>query len=199
HKIALFGLAIALLSTVTLQGNFAQSQQAKPNILFLFADDQRADALGASGNPYIRTPNLDQLASEGSRFENAYVMGGNHGAVCAASRAMLLSGKSLFHVYDKLKDERTMPMDFAQAGYSTFGTGKWHNEKEAFEASFQYARNVYLGGMADHYAVPMLDYDANGKLVEPTTKGYSTEVFAEGTIDFLNSHAKSGTDKPFFA
>ncbi|UZD24401.1 sulfatase-like hydrolase/transferase [Algoriphagus halophytocola] len=178
---------------------FAQQNKPKPNVLFLFADDQRADALGAAGNPYIQTPNLDQLASEGSRFANAYVMGGNHGAVCAASRAMLLSGKSLFHVYDKLKEERTFPMDFAQAGYTTFGTGKWHNEKEAFEASFQQAKNVYLGGMADHYGVPMRDYDENGKLGEPITRGYSTEVFTDGAINFINEHAKSGTDKPFMA
>lgn len=198
NNILALGLLTILLSCISLQENLAQTPQNKPNVLFLFADDQRADALGASGNPYIQTPNLDQLASEGSRFENAYVMGGNHGAVCAASRAMLLSGKSLFHVYDKLEGERTMPMDFAQAGYSTFGTGKWHNEKEAFEASFQHAKNVYLGGMADHYSVAMRDYDENGKLGEPTFKGYSTEVFAQGAIDFINSHAKSDSDKPFF-
>ena len=199
NKTLSLGLVIILLTCITFQDILAQTPQNKPNVLFLFADDQRADALGAAGNPYIETPNLDMLASEGSRFENAYVMGGNHGAVCAASRAMLLSGKSLFHVYDKLKGERTMPMDFAQAGYSTFGTGKWHNEKEAFEASFQQAKNVYLGGMADHYSVAMRDYDENGKLAEPTYKGYSTEVFAEGAIDFIKSHARSGSDKPFFA
>ena len=193
------GLLTILLTCISFQDILAQTPQIKPNVLFLFADDQRADALGASGNPYIQTPHLDQLASEGSRFENAYVMGGNHGAVCAASRAMLLSGKSLFHVYDKLKGERTMPMDFAKAGYSTFGTGKWHNEKEAFEASFQQANNVYLGGMADHYSVAMRDYDENGKLGEASYKGYSTEVFAQGAIDFINSHAKSGSDKSFFA
>ncbi|MFC5624388.1 sulfatase-like hydrolase/transferase [Algoriphagus winogradskyi] len=198
-KTTVFCLGIALLSLISTQENLAQTSQSKPNVLFLFADDQRADALGVSGNPYIQTPNLDQLASEGSRFANAYVMGGNHGAVCAASRAMLLSGKSLFHVYDKLQGERTMPMDFAQAGYSTFGTGKWHNEKTAFEASFQQAKNVYLGGMADHYSVALRDYDENGKLGEPTHKGYSTEVFAQGAIDFINSHAKAGSDKPFFA
>lgn len=126
-------------------------------------------------------------------------MGENHGAVCAASRAMLLSGKSLFHVYDKLKEEHTMPMDFAQAGYSTFRTGKWHNEKEAFEASFQQAKNIYLGGMADHYSVAMRDYDENGKLGEPSSKGYSTEIFAQSAIDFILSHANSGMEKPFFA
>ena len=168
----------------------------KPNVLFLFADDQRADALGISGNTYIQTPTLDQLAKEGSRFTNAYVMGGNHGAICMASRAMLLSGQSLFRVYDRLNGVETMTMDFAKAGYTTFGTGKWHNEKEAFEASFQQAKNVYLGGMANHYDIPLRDYGPDGKLGEPTRKGYSTEVFAQTAIDFLNS--QKDVSNPFF-
>ena len=168
----------------------------KPNVLFLFADDQRADALGISGNTYIQTPTLDQLAKEGSRFTNAYVMGGNHGAICMASRAMLLSGQSLFRVYDRLNGVETMTMDFAKAGYTTFGTGKWHNEKEAFEASFQQAKNVYLGGMANHYDIPLRDYGPDGKLGEPTRKGYSTEVFAQTAIDFLNS--QKNASNPFF-
>ncbi|GAB3217987.1 sulfatase-like hydrolase/transferase [Algoriphagus aestuariicola] len=179
---------------------FAEAQNIpnKPNVLFLFADDQRADALGASGNPYIRTPNLDQLAQEGSRFTNAYVMGGNHGAVCMASRAMLMSGQNLFRVYDKLKDVHTMPMAFAVAGYTTFGTGKWHNEKEAFEASFQQAKNVYLGGMANHYSIPLRDYGPDGKLGEPTKKSYSTEVFAQTAIDFIKQQAATKDGRPFF-
>lgn len=191
-----FGVILSLLFSLSLQSSFAQQ---KPNVLFIFADDQRADALGVAGNPYIETPNIDQLAKEGSRFENAYVMGGNHGAVCAASRAMLLSGRSLFHVLDKLDGERTFPMDFAQAGYSTFGTGKWHNEKGAFEASFQQANNVLLSGMADHYRLLVRDYDKNGKLDEGTYKGYSTEVFANSAIDFIEDHVKSKSKKPFLA
>src|SRR5512133_2710171 len=74
----------------------------RPNVLFILADDQRADALGCAGNGYIRTPNIDSLARSGVRFRNAYVMGGHHGAISAPSRAMLLSGRHLFHVYDTL-------------------------------------------------------------------------------------------------
>ncbi|TFV94550.1 DUF4976 domain-containing protein [Algoriphagus kandeliae] len=173
-----------------------KTETQKPNVLFLFADDQRAETLGIAGNPYIQTPTLDQLAREGTRFTNAYVMGGNHGAICMASRAMLFSGKNLFKVYDRLNGVQTMTMDFANAGYTTFGTGKWHNEKEAFEASFQQANNVYLGGMANHYEVDLRNYGADGKLGEPTKKGYSTEIFAESAIDFIQSQ-KDSSD-PFF-
>jgi arylsulfatase A-like enzyme len=123
-KFPLLFLWIPLLFT---QCHLTPKTTTAPNILFLFADDQRADALGIAGNPYLQTPTIDQLAREGTRFTNAYVMGGNHGAICMASRAMLLSGQSLFRVFDRLQGIQTMTMDFAKAGYTTFGTGKWHN------------------------------------------------------------------------
>lgn len=122
-----------------------------PHILFIFADDQRADALGVASNPYIKTPNIDALAKNGTRFENCYVMGGHHGAICAPSRAMLLSGKSLFHVYDRLDGVQTLPNYLSTHGYQTFGTGKWHNGAASFEANFREGREIMLGGMSDHF------------------------------------------------
>jgi arylsulfatase A-like enzyme len=170
----------------------------KPNILFLFADDQRADAMGCAGNPYIKTPNIDNLARNGVRFTSAYVMGGHHGAICAPSRAMLMSGKSLFHVYDKLEGVLTMPKYFAENGYSTFGTGKWHNEKSAFESSFQSGKSVFLGGMSDHFNIPCCDLGPDGKLSKPVKKGFSTDVFANAAIEYLNDYAIGKREQPFF-
>ena len=177
----------------------AEKPKSKPNILFIFADDQRADALGIAGNPILKTPNIDQLARSGTRFTNAYVMGGNHGAICAASRAMMLSGKNLFHVLDKLECQETMPMYFGKQGYETFGTGKWHNEKDMFEASFQKGKNVFLGGMADHFSIAVRDLQVDGKLSEPMKKGYSTDLFADVTKEFLEEYADSEQQNPFFA
>ena len=188
-----FGILVALFC-ITFKGQ----TQPKPNILFLFADDQRADALGCSGNSYIKTPNIDKLAERGVRFSNSYVMGGHHGAICAPSRAMLMSGKSLFHVYDRLQGVETMPHYFSKYGYVTFGTGKWHNEKSAFEATFQQGKNVFLGGMCDHFNVPARDMGTDGKLGEPQSKGYSTDIFAEAAMGFINEYAKSDRNKPFF-
>ena len=175
-----------------------QKKEQKPNILILLADDQRADAIGCAGNPYIKTPAIDGLAKNGFRFTNSYVMGGHHGAISAPSRAMLLSGMSLFHVYDKLEGVKTMPMHFAENGYITFGTGKWHNEKSAFEKSFQYGRNVFLGGMADHFKIPVRDMGTDRKLSEPEGKGFSTDLFAGAAINFINDYAKGDKEQPFF-
>jgi arylsulfatase A-like enzyme len=175
-----------------------RSSENKPNILFILADDQRADALGCAGNQIIKTPNIDKLAGSGMRFTNSYVMGGHHGAISAPSRAMLMSGKYLFNVYDKLMNVKTMPMHFAEQGYVTFGTGKWHNEKGAFEKSFQRASNVFLGGMADHFNIPVADMGPDGKLGTPVKKGFSTDVFAGSAIDFIKSYASGDRKAPFF-
>jgi arylsulfatase A-like enzyme len=175
-----------------------QEVKTKPNVLFILADDQRADALGSSGNTYINTPNIDKLAENGIRFTNSYIMGGHHGAICAPSRAMLLSGKSLFHVYDKLAGVKTMPMHFSENGYQTFGTGKWHNEKTSFEDSFQNGENVFIGGMANHYNTPMRSLGKDGKLSEPINKGYSTDQFADAAINYLSDYGKGKKESPFF-
>jgi len=182
-----------LASTVS-----CKREELKPNILLLLADDQRADAMGCAGNKYIKTPNIDKLADSGLRFTNCYVMGGHHGAISAPSRAMLLSGKYLFHVYDKLAGVETMPMHFEENGYTTFGTGKWHNEKSAFEASFQKGEHVFLGGMADHFNIPVCNLGTDGKLSEPVKKGYSTDLFAGAAVNFIESYAGSDRENPFF-
>lgn len=185
----------ALLFAGTAVGSLKPSH---PNVLLILADDQRADALGCAGNTYIKTPNIDRLAKVGTRFTNSYVMGGHHGAISAPSRAMLLTGKSLFHVYDVLDGQVTMPAHFSRFGYETFATGKWHNGPASFEASFQKGENVFLGGMSDHYKVPCRRLGRDGKLSEPEVKGFSTDLFADAAIEFLEGYSKGKKDKPFF-
>ncbi|MFK7777692.1 MAG: sulfatase-like hydrolase/transferase [Gimesia sp.] len=176
---------------------WAESQtNARPNILFLFSDDQRADALAAYGNPHIQTPNLDQLVRTGFSFRNAFCMGSIHGAVCQPSRAMLNSGRSLYRVPMDLKGVITLPQLLKQAGYTTFGTGKWHNHRESFRKSFTTGTAAFIGGMSNHLKVPVVDLN-NGKF-ENKRKGakFSSELFVDATVDFLDQHPK---DQPFYA
>lgn len=172
--------------------------QDRPNILFLFSDDQRADAVGAFDNPYIQTPNIDRLANQGVKFTNNYCMGSHHGAVCAPSRAMLMSSKTLFHVYDKLDGVETFPMVLSEAGYITFGTGKWHNGRPSFKASFQQGKDIFFGGMSDHFNIPVQDLKDDGSYTKTVKKSFSTEVFANAAIDFLESYSMGGKENPFF-
>ncbi|MBN1278118.1 MAG: sulfatase-like hydrolase/transferase, partial [Deltaproteobacteria bacterium] len=80
----------------------------------------------------------------------------------------------------------------------TFGTGKWHNEKSAFEASFQKGKSVFLGGMANHFNVPCNDIGADGKLYPSTKDGFSTDIFADAAIEFITSYPTGKREAPFF-
>ncbi len=65
------------------------------------------------------------------------MQGAFNGATCIPSRAMLLSGQSLFHVDESLLRDETWPAAFGRAGYTTFMTGKWHNGAKSLPGSFQ--------------------------------------------------------------
>jgi arylsulfatase A-like enzyme len=167
----------------------------KPNVLFLFSDDQRADTLAALGNSHIQTPNLDRLVHEGTAFTRAYCMGARQGAVCVPSRAMLMTGRTLFRVATDLKDQPTWPETFARAGYATFLTGKWHNGPESARRAFQEGRAVFFGGMGNPYQLPVQDFTAGGPLTNLRDSGkHSVELFADCAADFLK---RQKGEKPF--
>ena len=173
----------------------ADGATTRPNILFLFADDQRADTIAALGNPAIKTPNLDRLAHRGTAFNRAYMQGGFNGATCVPSRAMLLSGQNLFHIDEKLMRSETWPQAFGKAGYTTFVSGKWHNGNPSIARSFSIARSMFVGGMTNPLHAKLSNV-TDGKLDEPKeSPKHACEVFADEAIRFLKEHK----DGPFFA
>lgn len=191
----------------------------KPNILFILTDDQRFDTIRAMGNAAISTPNLDRLAARGACFSHAHIPSGTSGAVCMPSRAMLNSGRSLYHlegVGGNIPPEHTtMGEAFRQNGYRTIGIGKWHNGVPAFARSFSDGGSIFFGGMWDHWNVPTSRYDPEGKydnvinFVVDFFKGnqvtpvhcdqfvpgkHSSELVTDTAIDFLR---KQNGDQPF--
>jgi len=152
--------------------------RTRPNVLFLFADDQRFDAIGAHGNPHIRTPNLDKLVRNGVTFTNAYCLGSNSGAVCTPSRNMLLSGRAYFRWQGPLApaDQPNFPTAMKEAGYETYHHGKRGNTALRIQEKFDH--NKYLD-----------DFQSR-------TTGESGKEIADEAIEFLRSRSKS---KPYFA
>lgn len=188
------------LQTILLVLSLAAQAAAadKPNILFLFADDQRADTIAAYGNQVIQTPNIDSIARSGFRFTNAYCMGSMQGAVCVPSRAMVNSGRNLFEISDneQLKGIPTLGEVLQTNGYTTFGTGKWHNGAESTKRSFTEGASIFLGGMHDHTKVPIVDL-VDGEISESRVgQKFSNSLFADAAVEFL---AKRDGSQPFYA
>jgi arylsulfatase A-like enzyme len=126
---------------------------AKPNVLFLFADDMRADSIAALGNPTIKTPHLDTLVRRGFSFQNAYCLGGNSPAVCTPSRNMLQSGNAYFRWSDYTSpggkqgmlapaDGPNLARSMREAGYLTYHHGKRSNTATLIQATYEV--NKYL-------------------------------------------------------
>jgi arylsulfatase A-like enzyme/uncharacterized Ntn-hydrolase superfamily protein len=146
-------------------------------VIFLFADDQRADTVGALGNPNIKTPHLDTLAKSGMVFRNAYCLGSNQPAVCTPSRNMLLSGRTFFRWQGNQAPPEgpSFPTAMTAAGYETYHHGKRGNTSPAIQALF--------------------DHDKYVNDQEDRTSGEPGKTIVDAAIAFLKER-KSG--KPVF-
>ncbi len=148
---------------------------SRPNIVFIFTDDQRFDTLSAVGNPEIETPNLDRLVARGTTFTHAHIMGGTSPAVCMPSRAMMLTGRTLFSIDRQGQcippDHTAMPEWFRANGYATAHVGKWHQDRESHARCFSTGAKIFgfnrKGGWYEacngHWHIPVHDLDPTGE------------------------------------
>lgn len=184
----------------------------KPNILFIFADDMAYDTIGAHGHLDIDTPNLDRLVKNGTTFSHTYNMGAWGGAVCVASRYMLISGHSVWDANEKdpntlAAEGKLWPQLMKKAGYDTYMTGKWHIPTSAPKL-FDHSINVRPGmprtvkGSGYNRPKSPEHYENGWKPWDPKEGGFWeggkhwSEVTADDSITFINQAAKKET--PFF-
>lgn len=146
----------------------------RPNVLFIFTDDQRFDTLSALGNSETYTPNIDKLMARGTTFTHAHIMGGTSGAICMPSRAMMLTGRTLFSLAGEgqsIPPEHTaMPEHFRANGYATTHVGKWHQDKQSHARCFSQGAKIFgfkrekgwYEACNGHWHIPVHDFDPNG-------------------------------------
>ena len=184
-----------LLGVISTQC-FAQTPAApvpkRPNIIFIYTDDQRYDALsvvqaeqGAKARfPWFKTPNLDRLAREGVRFRNAFVIN----SLCSPSRATYLNGKynhlnGIANNHTGLADTTaTYATELRKAGYKTAFVGKWHMGKETgkrpgFDYSFSFV------GQGQYQDCP---FEENGQSVP--TRGWVDDVSTDKALSFIREN-----------
>ncbi len=203
-------ILLALASSV---GVLILNANYKPNILFIFADDQSYETVHAHGNEAISTPNLDTLAKTGVSFHNAYNMGGWNGAICVASRTMMQTGRFIWRAHQvdsraKLKElaekGQTWPQLMEAAGYETYMTCKWHVKVPSAE--------IYQNAVHERPGMPKDTREGYQRPVEGDIDKWSpydqsvggfweggkhwSEVVADDAETFLDKAA--GSEKPFF-
>jgi N-acetylglucosamine-6-sulfatase len=161
----------------------------RPNIVFVLVDDLRWDDLGCTGNTFVKSPNIDRIATEGANFRNAFSMT----PLCSPSRATILTGLCA-HTHGIIDNtERgkqshslhTFPQDLQKTGYETAFIGKWHmGNDNSPRAGFD--RWYCLAGQGSTFDAAVND---NGHEIQ--TKGYVTDVLNEKALQFVRvPHSK---------
>jgi choline-sulfatase len=184
-----FRLMLLVITFLGVQGSaiWVDAKESAPNIVFLFADDQTTSTLGCYGNSVIKTPNIDSLARQGVRFENAFV---SH-SICWISRTTVLTGMTGRSFGTPGDQDRARPETVEKLysdllrdnGYRTGFFGKWHSTmprsfvpKDHFDQFEDITRNPYYKKQPDG------------------TLRHETELIVDRGIEFIDSQPK---DKPF--
>lgn len=208
------GISSCSGSKTTQSGNenTDSTSTRKPNIIILLTDDQGYGDMKCYGNPKVQTPNLDQLAAEGTRFTNFYA----GAAASTPSRAALLTGRyaervGVPGVVDDTSENGIKPTEFTladylkQNNYATGIVGKWHLGYQPQYLPLQHGFTEFFGlpysndmwpfhPKPDH-AYPALPLYDNDKVIEynPTVNQMTTRL-TERAIQFINRHK----NEPFF-
>lgn len=197
---------ILLILYVFLFTNCTEQQKAKqPNVIIVITDDQGYGDLACHGNPWIKTPKMDNLFEESIRFTNYHV-----GTTCAPTRAGLMTGKYCNHVNvwhtilgrELLrKEEYTVADAFTENGYKTGMFGKWHlGDNYPFrphDRGFQEALYHKAGGVGQAPDYWNNDYfgDTYFRNGEPEKfEGYCTDIWFEEALKFIEKNKEN----PFF-
>jgi len=194
-------LLLVALATSSVMG------ASRPNVILIMADDIGAECLGSYGSTIYTSPNLDRMAEEGVRFNNAYAT-----PLCTPTRVMIMSGlypnRTGFKALISKEPKTRMPAEiktfghcFRDAGYRTAIAGKWQLGQfdvypaQPVEHGFdEYCMWTwqYKGKKTSRYYAPHI-YE-NGRFISGTEKDYGPDYYSKFVLDFIDRNK----DKPFF-
>lgn len=173
----------------------------KPNIVYVFADQLRHSALGCYGNSQVKTPNMDRLAGEGMRMDNAF----SSCPICSPYRAEVLSGLYahqngvVCNEYEMRHDITTLPICLKEAGYDTAFFGKWHlgygpyTKDKRYGFDHMMANNLPRDSFSGIY---WSDEEGPFDLGGPDT--WLPIIETDAALEWVEDHAKNEPDTPFF-
>jgi arylsulfatase A-like enzyme len=198
-------------------GRLTWAQTARPNILFIMADDLGYADLSCYGQRNYATPNIDRLATEGLKFTQGYA----NSAVCSATRTALITGRYQYRLPVGLEEpigpltpkdiglspgHPTLPSLLKKIGYGTSLVGKWHL---GYLPDFSPLKSGYdqffgiLGGAADYFnhgagaleayplPIPGLASQLHEQEVPIERHGYMTNLLGDRAVQTIDGYAKS--------
>ena len=183
-------LGCSVLAATATSRLHAAAPDRRPNIVFIFTDDQRYDAMGCAGNTLIRTPHIDSLAARGTRFDRAFVTL----SICSPSRAACLTGmygsaNGVTTLGRPLrKGVRTFAHILKAAGYQTGFAGKWHLGTPPGRCGFDFVSS--FTGNGPYYNRSVREQGKSKKI-----PGFIDDFVAAQSIKFMQ--AAAGAKPPF--
>lgn len=193
-------LLISMVSLPTLMSCEKVEKTTKPNVIYILTDQWRSSAFGFTGDPNVKTPNLDQFSKESVNFTNAVSVC----PVCTPYRASLLTGRyptstGMFLNDLYLPDEELcMAEIFKSEGYNTAYLGKWHLDGHGRKMNVAPERRqgfeYWKGSECDHNYLNE-HYYANNDPEIKYWEGYSTYTIANEANRYMEMHAKD--ENPF--
>jgi arylsulfatase A len=190
---------LAVLLVCTSGGTVTAAAPARPNIIFVLADDLGIDGVSCYGADAHQTPHIDALAQSGLRFQTCYAS-----PLCGPSRCLLMSGRYAFRTGGltnqswrkggpgaKSVDEYPIARLMKDAGYATGQAGKW---RQVGESPRDWGFDEYLTDNTASGWYWETKYNKNGEILNLPEGTYGPDVIQNFTFDFLRRHK----DKPFF-
>jgi len=195
---------MSLLHPTPIQADDAGLPELKPrtdrsqprNVVFILTDDHRYDAMGFMDHPFLETPHMDSMATNGVHLKNAFVTT----SLCSPSRASILTGLYT-HKHRVIDNNRLVPdgtiffpQYLQQAGYNTAFVGKWHMGGAHDDPRPGFDHWVSFRGQG-HYLPPGPNYTLNVNGSRVKQAGYVTDVLTDFAVDWLEQQQG---DEPFF-